>query len=207
MAEFERDERLWATRLRWRLLGAWQWPALYLLTLADALVLHWLPFSGVHGSAVVAGLLIAGFLNLGIVALLGPAFGALLRRRRPDLPKVVASDRMATSTMLVLLAILLLGGALNRGAVTDASHDSEVQLKAARRWFHVNAPARFAGGIGHENVFEAGPDLYRTCIPGPDPAKNLCVYVNTEGDVPTVREDPDERPNSVVAGPDNPGRQ
>ena len=76
----ELSERL--TRLRWRRRGAWQWPALWLLTLADALVLHWLPFSGEDGSALLAGFLFAGFANLAIVAVLGPALGAALRRRR-----------------------------------------------------------------------------------------------------------------------------
>lgn len=203
----EADERLWATRLRWRLRGAWQWPVLWLLTVVDAVVLHTLPFSGEDGSPFMAGFLVSGFLNLGLVALAGPAIGALVRRRRPDLPKVVASDRAAVLAMGTLLALLLAGGIANHGTVAEADRDADVQLAAARRWFARNAPARFHGGIGNESVLKAGPDLFRTCIPGPDPDRNLCVYVNTSQQVPTVREDPDERPNSVVAGPDNPGRR
>lgn len=43
-ARSERGDRL--TRLRWRVRGAWQWPAFVLLTLADAALLHWLPLAG-----------------------------------------------------------------------------------------------------------------------------------------------------------------
>lgn len=201
------ERRVWLTRLRWRLRGAWQWPTLWLATLAGAGLLHWLPFSGDEGSALFAGFLLCGFANLAIVALLGPAAGVLVRRRRTDLPRPVAADRAATSLMLGLLALLLAGGIVHRPAVREAGRDADVQLDVARRWFVHNAPARFRPGIGRESVFKAGPDLFRTCIPGPDADRNLCVFVDTSGPLPTVREDPDERPNSVVAGPDNPGRQ
>ena len=33
-------------RLRWRLRGAWQWPAFIVLTLVDALLVARLPFQG-----------------------------------------------------------------------------------------------------------------------------------------------------------------
>jgi hypothetical protein len=186
-------ERL--TRLRWRLRGAWQWPALWLLTLADAAVLRWLPYSGDDDSPLLAGFFFAGFANLAIVAALGPGLGRLLRRRRSDLPQSVASDRGATALMLALFAVLLTAGLAHRPAVRDADRDSDRQLTAARAWFRRHAPVQFRAGIGHEDVYKAGADLFRTCIPGADPDKHLCVFVNTSGRVPIVREDPDERPN------------
>jgi hypothetical protein len=201
----ELPERL--SRLRWRLRGAWQWPALWVLTLADAIVLRWLPFSGDDGSPLIAGFIFAGFANLGIVAALGPGLGMVLRRWRRDLPRAIAADRGATTLMVALLGALLAGGIAHRPVVRGAGRDAERQLAAARTWFARHAPARFRAGIGHEDVFKPGPDLFRTCIPGPDPDKHLCVFVNTSRDVATVREDPDERPNAVVAGPGNPGRR
>src|SRR5436305_614852 len=39
-------ERVWASRLRWRLRGAWLAPLVALLTLADALLIHWRPLAG-----------------------------------------------------------------------------------------------------------------------------------------------------------------
>ncbi len=201
----ELSERL--TRLRWRRRGAWQWPALWLLTLADALVLHCLPFSGEDGSALLAGFLFAGFANLAIVAVLGPALGAALRRRRTDLPATVAADRAATAVMAGLLALLLATGLAHRPVVRSAERDATRQRAAARTWFERHAPPEFRAGIGHEDVFTHDPDLYRTCIPGADPDKHLCVFVDTSGQVTTVRRDPDARPNAVVYGPGNPGRR
>jgi len=205
LTAMEVSERL--TRLRWRRRGAWQWPALWLLTLADALVLHWLPFSGDDGSPLIAGFLVAGFANLAIVAVLGPALGTALRRRRGDLPRSVAADRAATALMTALLALLVGAGLAHRPVVEGADRDATQQLTAARSWFARNAPPQFRAGIGHEDVFSHSADLFRTCIPGADPDRHLCVFVNTSGRGATVREDPDERPNAVVYGPGNPGRQ
>src|SRR5918998_2008995 len=83
-------ERLFWRRARWRLRGAWQWPVYVVLTVADGVMLARLPFTGDGTAGVVPGLLIAGFANLLAVALLAPVLGRRLRRRRPDLPQVVA---------------------------------------------------------------------------------------------------------------------
>src|SRR3954452_12507465 len=95
-------ERLFWRRARWRLRGAWQWPAFIGLTLADGVLLARLPFTGGGTHGVVPGVLIAGFANLLAVAVLAPLLGRRLRRRRPDLPKLVASDYAGT---FVLVAI------------------------------------------------------------------------------------------------------
>lgn len=190
------SERL--TRLRWRLRGAWQWPTLWLLTIADAVVLATLPFSGDDGSPALAGFFGAGFANLAIVAALGPAVGRLLQRRRPDWPGPVAADRAATTLMVALFAALLVAGLVHRPSVREADRDADRQLAAARAWFKRHAPVQFRAGIGHEDVLKPGPDLFRTCIPGADPDKHLCVFVDTTMTPPRVREDPDERPNVVI---------
>jgi hypothetical protein len=189
------------TRLRWRLRGAWQWPALWVLTLADAALLRWLPYSGDDDGPLLAGFFVAGFANLAIVAALGPGLGRLLRRRRADLPASVASDRGATTLMLVLFAVLLIAGIAHRPAVRDADRAATRERAAARAWFNAHAPVQFRAGIGHEDTIKPGPDLFRTCIPGADPHKHLCVFVDTSKRPPTVREDPDERPNDAIAGP------
>src|SRR5947207_71023 len=41
-----RMERVWASRLRWRLTGATQWPAFALFVIGDAVLLHLLPIAG-----------------------------------------------------------------------------------------------------------------------------------------------------------------
>ena len=65
-------ERLWVRRLRWRMRGAWQWPAFAVLTTIDAVLLTRLPFYEDGPGTLVAGMLLAGFANLLAVALIGP---------------------------------------------------------------------------------------------------------------------------------------
>src|SRR5687768_8050275 len=88
----ERVERVWHRRLRWRLRGAWQWPSFVVLTLVDGILLVVLPPYDGAPESVFPGVVLAGFVNLAAVAVAAPAFGALLRRTRPDLPRAIASN-------------------------------------------------------------------------------------------------------------------
>ena len=49
---------LWASRARWRLYGAWRWPALAAFTLCDGLILHLLPPSA-SGADLAAAIIVA----------------------------------------------------------------------------------------------------------------------------------------------------
>jgi len=110
-------ERLWVRRLRWRMRGAWQWPAFALLTVLDAVLLTRLPFYEDGPGTLVAGMLLAGFANLLAVAVIGPLLGLRLRRRRPDLPKVIAADTASTAVLVLIFSGLFVGGLLHRPAV------------------------------------------------------------------------------------------
>ena len=77
------------------------WPAFAGLTVFDALVLVARPVTG-ERTELVGGLLLAAFLNLIVAAVLAPLAGALLRRRRPDLPAVVAGDYAGTTLMIAV---------------------------------------------------------------------------------------------------------
>jgi hypothetical protein len=200
------DVRQALTRLRWRLRGATQWPALWLCTLAEAVFAHLVPVSGEHGANIVAAFLVCGFLNLAIVAIVGPLGGIALRRHRPSLPRMVAADRVATLALVAGAGIVAGLGIGHHGAVRAASRNDAAQLRAARAWFAHHAPPAYRVNLGHESVWKQAGDLYRTCLPGRDPHRNLCVFVDLSGEVPAVTEDPDERPNDVIAGPGNPGR-
>ena len=50
-------------------------------------------------------------------------------------------------------------------------------------------------------TWKAGEDLYRTCVPGTRPGRELCVYVATDQSPPAVTRDTSEEPNSRLAGP------
>src|SRR5205085_9994224 len=61
-------ERFWTRRLRWRLLGAWRWPAFAVFTVVDAVLLHTLG-TGVRFNIPVS-LILASFGNIALLAAL-----------------------------------------------------------------------------------------------------------------------------------------
>ena len=193
--------------MRWRLRGAWQAPGFVVFTIADAAVLQVLPLAGDGGPGIVATFILAGFVNLLAVAVIGPLAALWLRRRDSALPPFAARDRAGVSAMAVLCGVLIAAGFAHRPAVRGARDDLRAQAIAARNYFLSQAPSGYRRNVGRMTTWKAGPDLYRTCVPGPDPARNLCVWVTTDQSPPGVTRDRSQEPNSVLAGPDNPGRQ
>src|SRR4051794_26184246 len=197
---------MWRTRLRWRLRGAWQWPTFVVVTAVDAVVLSVLPFAG-DGADLFPAFLLAGFFNLAVVAVLAPVGGMLLRRRkRGSLPREIARDYAGTVALLALAAVLLAGGVIHRPAVAASADRMRVAVAAARAFVAHQGPARYQAGLGTADTWRQGADLFRTCFHGPDPRRDLCVFVRTDEPTPVVRRDPDQSPNSFISGADNPGR-
>lgn len=192
-------ERLWISRLRWRMRGAWMWPTFAVLTVVDALLLHARPISG-DRTALIPALLVAGFFNLLAVAVGAPAAAALLRRRRRDLPRVVAQDYAGTALLVVVTTALAAGGAVHRPAVLAQRRDLRVQDAAARAYVLRHAPAVYRAHLGLADTRRIDRHLYRTCVPGDDPMRALCLYVDTTRSPPAVRPDPDRETNQSFAG-------
>lgn len=88
-----RTERFWPRRLRWRLRGAWQWPAFVLLTFADGLVLHLLPPART-GVSLAFGLVAASFGNLFLLGAVAPWLARRLATRSggPEAPSSTAES-------------------------------------------------------------------------------------------------------------------
>jgi hypothetical protein len=189
----ERVERVWHRRLRWRLRGAWQWPAFVALTVVDGVLLAVLPFTG-DGSTLMAGLLIAGFINLFAVAVLAPVAGRALRARRPDLPRLIARDYAGTAALLAVAALLLAGGLAHRPAVQGERDDERAAVAGVHEYVLGHAPA-YRGGLRAIDALQLEPELYRACVPGR--ARWLCLFVSTDQRPAGVTLDPDRVPNSA----------
>lgn len=200
-------ERLWPARLRWRLRGATLWPAFAVALVVDTVLLRVLPIAGEGEGPIFGALLLAGFFNLLTVAVLAPVAGHLLRRRRPALPRDVAQDRAGTALIGALALALAAGGLAHRPAVQRARDAFDRQAAAAREYLRANAPPEYRPNIALLNTWHQSADLFRTCVPGPDPDRWLCLFIRTDVSPPSVRPDPDHQSNSRLAGPDNPGRQ
>jgi len=180
-------------RLRWRLRGAWQWPAFVVLTLLDAALVSRLPFQG-EGTDAIGGVLVAGFFNLLAVALLAPLCGLLLRRRRRDLPFMIARDYAGTTLLVLVFLGILVGGLIHRQAVVAERADRRAVFGAVHDYVVQSAPA-FVAGLGSLDNLKLESDRYRACVPGPE-QRPLCLFVNTDQSPAGVTRDPSREPNS-----------
>ena len=196
-ADLGRRDRL--RRLRWRLRGALLWPTFAVVTLLDAALLHWLPISG-DGTGWVPALLLAGCLNVFAVAALGGLVGWRLRKRRPDLPKVVADDYAGTGLVLAVAACFLVAGLLHRPQVQDDRADFSAQSFAARRYVAASAPPEYRRRIAEADSVQVDEELFRTCVPGDDPNRWLCLFIDTTAHPATVRGDTSGESNAAFYG-------
>lgn len=179
-------ESLWRSRLRWRLRGALLWPTFIALTLFDAILLGVLPIAGDGGTDFVPALLLGFFFNLVAVAVVAPFAALALRRRRGDLPMVVATDRAGTVLVCTVTLGLVAGGLVHRSEVKEAEHDFAMQQAAARRFVSRQAPPQFRARAAESDSIKLEDDLYRTCVPGNEPERHFCVLVRTDSVPPGI---------------------
>jgi hypothetical protein len=164
-------------RLRWRLKGAWQWPAFVGLTALDAIIGHALPAQGEHES-VASAALVGLFLNLIGVILLARPLGALLRRLRPDLPWVVARNYGGTCVVVAISAVLLGAGLAHRSSIQASRRAMREAITRAQAFIGDRAPPQFRRNVALVSTLEieAG-SVYRECVPN-DGGRWYCVVVD-----------------------------
>jgi hypothetical protein len=189
-------ERLWLPRLRWRMRGAWQWPVFAGLTLLDAVLLYQLPFYDRGPGNLYGSLLLAGFINLFAVAVIGQLAGWWLRTRRTDLPRVVASDYGGTAALVAVSVSLVCGGLVHRPAVAAENQDVAAVVASTRSYVDLQRP-ELRGALSGIDAIRLEDDLYRSCVPKPQPDRWLCLFVNTSQTPAGVTVDTDEAPNHV----------
>jgi hypothetical protein len=187
-------ESMWRSRLRWRMLGAWQWPAFAVLMVVDAVLIMRLPFHG-DGPDLLGAFLLAGFFNLLAVGVFAPLLGVLVRRRRRDLPFVVARDYAGTGLLVAVTAALLAGGLVHRSALA-AEHADLAAVRLGLHDYVVSQAPRYERGLAAPDVVRLETDHYRACVYGPDP-RPLCLFVNTDQQPAGVHRDPSREPNAL----------
>jgi hypothetical protein len=169
----------WLARVRWRRRGAWLWPAFILATVADGLIGHLLPPAG-ESQTVVSALLIGLVLNLIGVILLAHPVGALVRRARHDLPRVIARDYGGTIVVLAVAGGLLGAGLVHRASVLADQRSFRDATVRAQAFIGDRAPAQFRANTGAATTFAIQEgSIYRVCVPSTDRRQTYCVIVNT----------------------------
>ena len=189
----------WLVRARWRYRGAWLWPMFAVLSLVDGLVGHSLPVSG-RQQSVAGGVVVGLAVNLLAVVLLSRPLGAVLRRRRRDLPTVVARNYAGTFCLALITAGFVVAGLANRSDIRsdDAAYRDAVVRAVA--YIGDRAPAQFRRNAPHADTFTIQPgSIYRTCVPNSAHTRTYCVIVRRA--LPFVRSVVFDgyEPNSVFA--------
>jgi hypothetical protein len=170
-------EGAWLARARWRWRGAWLRPAFAVLSVADALIAGLLPATG-ESASVIGALILAVVLNLIAVIVITIPLGALVRRRRPDLPVIIARDRAGTCAVaLVTIGFLALGVAHRPAIEADQSALRDAVARATA-WIGDRAPRQFRANLDRLDTYTIQPgSIYRTCVPNATGTRAYCVVV------------------------------
>jgi len=187
-------ERVWHRRLRWRLRGAWQWPAFMVLTLVDGAVLILLPPYDGAPENLFPAVLLAGFVNLLAVAVVAPALGRVVRRRRPDLPRLIAADYAGGVLLAAITAAIVAGGLLHHSAVEAERGREQAVAMAVHDYVLAQEPA-LRGSLGAIDLAKIEDDYYRACVPTAETGRSVCLFVSTDQQPPGVTRDTEETPN------------
>jgi hypothetical protein len=159
---------------------------------------HWRPLTGLR-TDLVAALLLAGFLNLGAVALGATVGGVLLRHARPDLPRVVAADAAGALAVGAVTVGLVAAGLAHHGAVAREQRDTARALAVMRASVRGSGPAAARRNVDAADTIRVDPGrVYRSCIPTGIAALPYCVIVHLDTRPPRVIADGHE-PNSSWA--------
>jgi hypothetical protein len=189
--------------MRWRLRGAWQWPAYALLTVLDAVILHELPPVR-EGVDFVPALIVSSFGNLFLMGVVAPWLGRRLAERERaaggnGIPLAVRAEVLKDRTAAVLLTIatvgLLIAGLGNQPAVVAETEDVEDAIALLERYVPANAPHEIQRNLEIVNTDRLEEGYFRMCINYDERDRAWCVFVNVKAEPPTIVRDPSEVPN------------
>ena len=192
------EDRFWPARLRWRLRGAWQWPAFAVLTIADAFVLHELP--PVQGGVdLVPGLIISSFANLFLIGAVAPWLARRVAARQAGTaPTEVLGDRIATGLLCAATAGLIAAGLAARPVIVSETEATEENARAVRAFILSRGPEEARRNLDTANTVRLADGFFRTCVARDDRRRAYCFFADTNRDPTRVRPDPNPAPNSAL---------
>ncbi|MEA2367777.1 MAG: hypothetical protein QOH38_495 [Thermoleophilaceae bacterium] len=197
-------ERFWTRRLRWRLLGAWRWPAYAVATVVDAVLLHEVG-TGVRFNWPVS-LILASFVNVALLAA-ADVLARLTARNRAargtpmaDTQLEITIDRGGVALLVVGMLGLAASGIATHHLIVSETRATEANARAVERYVNVRGTDEYRRNIETANTVRLAPDYFRTCIADDARRRFLCLFVDTKRKPPTVVRDPSTLPNKREAG-------
>jgi hypothetical protein len=205
------EERFWPARMRWRLRGAWLWPAFVAFTVADGVLLHLLPpvrlgFTR-EGMTVIFGIIVATFANLVLVGAVAPWLARRLAERPavtaggtlaevPDqVRREVIQDRVGTGLLVAGLLGVLAAGLGSREVVVADTKATEENARLVRTYVQRSGSEELARNLETANTVKLGEGYFRTCIARDDRRRYFCLFVDTKPEPARVVRDPSTEPN------------
>jgi hypothetical protein len=154
------------------------WPAFVVAVVLDAVIGHLLPPAGETQRAVGAGLL-GAFLSLGAIILLSWPLGALVRRRHPDMPRLIARDYGGAIGIALVTAGLLAAGIIHRHVINQHKTARRDAIVRAQAFIGDHAPEPFRHELALVDAYPIQPGrMYRVCVPPPPATRAYCVVVD-----------------------------
>ena len=206
------EERFWTHRLRWRLRGAqWLWPAFALAVVVDAAILHFLPpvgseqqINAPEGLNLIGDLIVAGFTNLFLVAVIAPWLAKRLTDRpvpegEPPRPYELHYGRAAVILMAIAGLGLVVVGLGNRPLIVSETQATETNARLVQEYVMNHGNAEMKRNLDTANTARLASNFFRTCIANDHRTSYWCFFVDTKADPAKLTRDTDTRPNSLVA--------
>ena len=197
------EARFWASRLRWRLRGAWQWPAFAVATVIDGLIFHILW----PGLELIPGFIVASFANLFLVGLVAPWFARRLAARESGAatsgqaavpPQEVRVSRASTALLGAGVLALLAAGLAAQPLIVSETEATEANARLVRAYVEGHGSDEVQRNLGSANTIRLSENYFRTCVALDDPRNAFCMFVDT--DAASVKEDPNPVPNAQFPG-------
>jgi hypothetical protein len=190
-------DRFWTRRLRWRLLGAWRWPAFAFFTLLDALLLHKLG-TGVRFNWPVS-LILASFANIALLAA-ADAIARMAARNRAaqgveDPHLEVTIDRGGIALLAIGTVGLAASGLATHHLIVSETNATTANAKAVETWVNGNGSAEYRRNLETANTEKLADGYFRTCVADDARERFLCLFVDTKKKPPEVVRDPSTEPN------------
>jgi hypothetical protein len=203
------EDRFWTRRLRWRLIGAWRWPAFAAAVAIDAVILHELPpLNSVQTDPGdlnwPVALILSGFGNLALLACADAIarFAQSKREERgirdPHLPVVL--DRGAVVALLVgIVGVLAWGLATSEPRVVE-TRALEKNADAVEGYVRAHGGEEYQRNLETANTVRLAENYFRTCVADDVRERFLCLFVDTRKDPPKVVRDRSTEPNEKAVG-------
>jgi hypothetical protein len=198
----DRGERFWPARIRWRLRGAWMWPSFIAATLVDGLLLNKLPPIR-EGYDLIAGILIATFVNLALIGAVAPWLARRIWKRRPAAepgapPRAqleVLSDRIGTALLVASVLGLLAAGLAARPVVVAETEEKERAAEELYRYVAGHGSKELRRNVEASDMQRLAAGYFRACVPHDDRESWTCFFLDARGEDTELTRDPSGLPN------------